>query len=146
MAKVVLFGNLAESIINFRGPILRAMVEAGHDVYVITPPYELGSKNELSNLGVSHCPIPLHRTSLNPFHDLRTLFVLFQLLHRIKPEYLLSYTLKPVFLWCYSLQTSRNPFLSNACGIGLHSRLHLCKRSKINLKGAIALANYFYVL
>ena len=137
MAKVVLFGNRAESIINFRGPILRAMVEAGHEVYAITPPFKSGSPDELLKMGVVHFSIPLHRSSLNPLHNLRTLFALFRLLLRLKPGYLLTYTVKPVFYGAIVSKLLGIAYYPMLVGLGYTAGYIFSTESRIRLKGQL---------
>jgi glycosyltransferase involved in cell wall biosynthesis len=96
MAKVVVLGSLPESLINFRGPLLADMVAAGHEVHALAPGATPQVITALAGLGVQYHDVFLARTGLNPFRDLLSLLKLRALLRRLRPEYLLSYTIKPV--------------------------------------------------
>jgi glycosyltransferase involved in cell wall biosynthesis len=96
MARVIVLGSLPESLLNFRGPLLRAMVAAGHEVHAASPPAEAGVVAALAAMGVRHHAVPLARASLNPLRDLGTLLALFSLFRRLRPDHLLAYTIKPV--------------------------------------------------
>jgi glycosyltransferase involved in cell wall biosynthesis len=50
----------------------------------------------LANKGVRVHSIPLQRAGLNPVRDLRLLFSLVTLMLRLRPRFVLSYTIKPV--------------------------------------------------
>lgn len=96
MARVAVFGSLPESLINFRGPMMRAMVAAGHEVHALSPPARIELLDALSSMGVRHHVIPLSRTGLNPLTDLRTLVALSRVLRDLRVECLFAYTIKPV--------------------------------------------------
>ncbi len=100
MARVAVLGSLPESLINFRGPLLKAMVDAGHEVHALAPPADSHLIAQLSALGVRYHAVPLARTSLNPLQDLRSLLFLRSLFRSIRPNCLLAYTIKPVIYGC----------------------------------------------
>lgn len=94
MAKIVIISHYSPSLINFRGDLIRAMVELGHKVTCLGP--EAGFKQPLQELGADYRQIPLHRTGLNPLKDIKTLFSLRKVLKEIKPDIVFSYTVKPI--------------------------------------------------
>jgi len=51
---------------------------------------------QLDAMGVEYSMIPLDRRGFNPFSDLGSLLHLKQVLYRIKPDMVLSYTFKPI--------------------------------------------------
>lgn len=95
---VLVIGGQARSLTNFRGPLLRALVASGHRVIAAAPNLtrERDSAEELAKFGVRCSDVPLSRTGLNPFADLRTLAALVNLMRREKPEAVLGYAAKPV--------------------------------------------------
>lgn len=95
--KILVIGGFDRSLLNFRGPLLRAMVEAGYEVVAAAPPENPEVPAQLSDLGVRFVAVPsLRRTGLNPWQDLRLRRALKQMLRRELPEVLLAYTIKPV--------------------------------------------------
>ncbi|MGB0538730.1 MAG: glycosyltransferase family 4 protein, partial [Alloalcanivorax venustensis] len=90
--------SFPHSLIQFRGPLLDALLAAGKDVHVAVPDLAPGGEIAvtLSNKGVRVHHIPLQRTGLNPVRDLRLLLSLVVLMLRLRPRYVLSYTIKPV--------------------------------------------------
>ena len=94
MAKIVIISQYSQSLINFRGDLIRAMVELGHKVICLGP--EAGFEQPLQELGADYRQIPLHRTGLNPLKDVKTLFSLRKVLKEIKPDIVFSYTVKPI--------------------------------------------------
>ena len=94
--KILVVGGIARSLVNFRGPLLKAMVEAGHKVVAAAGAESDDVSAELKKLGVRFCQIPLARAGLNPLGDLKTLLALRALIRREKPDCVLAYTAKPV--------------------------------------------------
>ncbi len=94
--KILVVGGLARSLVNFRGPLLKAMVAAGHEVLAASSSGPSAVTAELRGMGVRFCPIPLSRAGLNPWADLQTLLALRRLIRREQPDRLLAYTAKPV--------------------------------------------------
>lgn len=94
MAKIVIISQYSPSLINFRGDLIRAMVELGHKVICLGP--EAGFEQPLQELGADYRQISLHRTGLNPLKDVKTLFSLRKVLKEIKPDIVFSYTVKPI--------------------------------------------------
>jgi glycosyltransferase involved in cell wall biosynthesis len=94
------FGSLPESLINFRGPLLRAMVAAGHEVHALAPPADDTVVAALAAMGVRYHAVPLSRTGLNPWRDLVVLYALLGLFRTLRPDFLLAYTIKPVIYGC----------------------------------------------
>ena len=96
--KVAVFGCYAPSLLNFRGPMLEAMVAAGHEVVALAPEDDPAVRERLAALGVAYHSVPLNRTGMNPLRDLASLRAMTRTLRALKPDLILSYTIKPV-IW-----------------------------------------------
>lgn len=94
----LLIGSFPGSLIQFRGPLIDALLLAGKDVHIAVP--NLGPRSDvaldLAQRGVRVHGIPLRRTGLNPIGDLALLLSLVALMLRLRPQFVLSYTIKPV--------------------------------------------------
>ena len=64
-------GVLAESIVTFRGEMLRSMAAHGHTVLAMAPEDDAAVTATLEAMGVGYLPIPLRRTGMNPARDAR---------------------------------------------------------------------------
>jgi glycosyltransferase involved in cell wall biosynthesis len=93
---VVVIASLAESLIRFRGALLKEMIRRGHTIYAIAPAGDASTIQSLSQLGVIFMQLPLARAGLNPLADLQYCFSLIKLLAGLKVDIVLSYTIKPV--------------------------------------------------
>lgn len=71
---------------SFRRDLMIECRNRGHQVFAVGPGDESVWKKKFHNLGIEYHRIPLRRTSINPFHDLVTLFRLVKLLKIVKPD------------------------------------------------------------
>jgi glycosyltransferase involved in cell wall biosynthesis len=94
--KLLVVGGIAGSLVNFRGPLLKAMVEAGYEVLAASGGDSDDVSAELQKMGIRFFPVPLSRAGLNPYADLKTLLALRRLIRAEKPECVLAYTAKPI--------------------------------------------------
>ena len=94
--KVLVIGSLAESLINFRGDLLRALANAGHEVIAAAPAGPAWVDETLAKWQVRRIVLPLSRTGTNPVHDLSLLRALLRLIRAERPYAVLAYTVKPV--------------------------------------------------
>lgn len=106
---VLVLGGYDQSLINFRGPLLRAMVQAGHDVIAAAPTKTPGVPPRLAAMGVRFVPVALSRAGLNPVTDALTLVRLNMLFNREHPDVVLSYTIKPVIYGSLAASWTRVP-------------------------------------
>lgn len=94
--KIVVVASLAYSLINFRGALLKDMVDAGHDVVACAPDHDPDIIAALAERGVRFRLIPMERTGTDPRADIRTLIELVRIFKSEKPETVLAYTQKPI--------------------------------------------------
>jgi glycosyltransferase involved in cell wall biosynthesis len=94
--RIMIFAGFDRSLLNFRGPLIRAMLAAGHEVVACAPAELPGVAQALSDLGARFVPVDLSRTGLNPLVDLRYRRQVRDLVRRERPEVVLAYTIKPV--------------------------------------------------
>ncbi|MEE6443589.1 MULTISPECIES: glycosyltransferase family 4 protein [Pseudomonas] len=96
--RFLLIASYAESLLNFRGPLLDALIKCGMEVHVAAP--SVGARTpvriELEAKGITVHEISLHRVGMSPSGDLRSLFELWCLMRRIRPSHVMGYTVKPV--------------------------------------------------
>ena len=90
--KVALCANTSWYIYNFHKNLISEIQNKGHKIYVISPPDNYTSS--LHQLGVKWFGIRLHQTSKNPFTEIRTIIQLLYLIRAIRPDVLLTFTIK----------------------------------------------------
>lgn len=117
--KVLLLGSYAPSLINFRGPLIAAMAERGHEVFAAAPDIDPGVAAKLVALGATPVPVVLGRTSLNPVATWRSGRQLREIVTRIAPDVMIAYTIKPVVLGAAAARAAGVPcFAAMITGLG----------------------------
>jgi glycosyltransferase involved in cell wall biosynthesis len=91
---VLVCSNYAWTIVNFRLPLIKRLKKAGYQVVVITQ-YD-GYENKIAEYVDQIQPLFISRKGVNPFVDIITLLDLVKSFHKLKPDYVLLFTIKPV--------------------------------------------------
>ncbi|HET7223293.1 MAG TPA: glycosyltransferase family 4 protein [Rhodanobacteraceae bacterium] len=93
MSKIILFANTDWYLYNFRRALALAVQAAGHEVLLISPPGEYGTR--FGELGLRWVPLPaMDRRSLNPLREVRALAELVALFRRERPTLVHNFTIK----------------------------------------------------
>ena len=96
--KIVVIGTDSGMLLNFREDLLKSLVCTGLFVKTLSSSLNENQKIRLKSIGVSAKSIPISRNSLNIVHDIQTIFKIFFAYKKIRPDIVLSYTIKPV-IW-----------------------------------------------
>jgi glycosyltransferase involved in cell wall biosynthesis len=94
--RIAALTSYGPTLASVRGPLLGAMVAAGHHVIASAPDSSPKVVDELKRLGVQHHRLPLARRGLNPICDLLYCFLVFRFLRRERIDVCFLYTIKPV--------------------------------------------------
>jgi glycosyltransferase involved in cell wall biosynthesis len=93
---ILIIGGLPRSLVHFRGTLLKALVGRGLKVFAAADGWDEEVAAELREWGVLYCPIRMARAGINPLTDMKTLWDVIRLVRQVKPDAILSYTIKPV--------------------------------------------------
>ena len=96
--KVVVIGAYPDSILSFRGAMIKAMVDAGHQVLVMSAPASDQVIKGVESLGATFQSYDVQRNGLNPIADIKTFLQLRKMVNVFQPDKVLAYTIKPV-IW-----------------------------------------------
>jgi glycosyltransferase involved in cell wall biosynthesis len=91
--KIAISANCAWNLVNFRKPIIRALIRSGWSVVALVPSDEFTP--ELERLGIEVQPLAMDARGVSPLSDSVLLLRYYQLLRRIKPTLFLGFTAKP---------------------------------------------------
>jgi glycosyltransferase involved in cell wall biosynthesis len=94
--RIGIIANTAFSLINFRGPLIEAMVRRGMTVYAFAPDYDECARAAVRSLGATPVAFSLSRAGMNPFRDLIDLVKLARQLRGLKLDASFCYFIKPV--------------------------------------------------
>lgn len=106
---IVLIGSYADSLINFRGPLLSKLTRRNHQVWAFAPDAGRSVRKKLASYHVNYRNIPIERTGLNPWADVRTGYRLWKMLANIRPDVVIGYTIKPVIYSAMAATLARVP-------------------------------------
>lgn len=113
MAHVVFIASYAPSLINFRGKLIEELINNGHKVSAIAHESSGKTHHDLDVIGVDYYDIPLDRRGINPFKDIIWLFNTFKVLKKLKPDVVISYTIKPVIYGSIAAWLAKVPLISS---------------------------------
>lgn len=116
---VVFVGAYPESLVNFRGDLIRTLVGLGYQVTAAGASASADVLARLEKLGAGYRAYPIRRNAISPFQDIETLWALRCLFREIRPDVVLAYTIKPV-IWGGLAMSRRHPtnFFALITGLG----------------------------
>ena len=94
--RVLLCSNNSSGILLFRLDLIKLWLEQGWDVYLLVPFDSEADSQRLQDLGCRCVSVPFGRRSMNPFGLLWLLTRYWYYCWRLRPDLVLSYTIKPV--------------------------------------------------
>lgn len=116
MKKIVILSNHDAYTYNFRKEIIQKLINENYDVHIVLP---YGEKVEhLKKMGCHFIDLPLDRRGMNPLTDLKLLYNYYKIIKRIKPDAVMSYTIKPNVYGGIVCRKLRIPFFPNVTGLG----------------------------
>lgn len=96
--RILLFASYAPSLINFRGPLMEAMLDRGHEVIAAAPRMDAVTESKIRGMGAVPISVRLRNTSLNPLALLQSYLDARRLIRLHRPDVVFSYTIKPVII------------------------------------------------
>ncbi|WP_416695913.1 glycosyltransferase family 4 protein [Candidatus Pseudothioglobus sp. Uisw_050_01] len=96
MKKILIIGGYPKSLIQFRGKLLESFIKKGYVVTACSDGIDQEITMKLHEMGIEYIPANIKRTSINPLNDIFLLFQLILIIRKIKPDAILTYTIKPV--------------------------------------------------
>ncbi len=122
--KIIISINTSWNIYNFRKGLIQKLLEEGHHVYAVAPMDEYSER--LGELGCEFYGVDLQNTGGNPLHDLKYLWQLIQIYRKIRPDFVLHYTIKPNIYGAFACLLTGAKAINNISGLGtvfLHQNL-----------------------
>ena len=128
--KIVVIGTDPGMLLNFREDLLKSLVCAGLLVKTLSNPLNKNQKIRLKSIGVSasSISISISRNSLNIVHDIQTFIKIFFAYKKIKPDIVLSYTIKPVIWGGIASRFTKVDFYALITGLGFAFLAYLAKK------------------
>ncbi|MGY3718130.1 glycosyltransferase family 4 protein [Sutcliffiella cohnii] len=114
--RVLVLANFGMGLFNFRKELLEELIRQGHEVYVSLPNDEYVPK--LKELGCKYVESRVDRRGTNPINDMKLLYQYIKLIKSIKPDVVLTYTIKPNIYGGIACGITKTPYLTNVTGLG----------------------------
>lgn len=114
--KVLVLANFGMGLYKFRKELLQELLSLGNEVTVSLPDDEYVPL--LKELGCSYIESKVDRRGTNPIKDLKLLSSYFEIIKQLKPDIVLTYTIKPNIYGGLACQMTRTPYLANVTGLG----------------------------
>ena len=114
--KIVINVNTSWNAYNFRLGLINSLRSLNYKVFVIAPNDRYASK--LVKLGIKHYHIDIDQRGTNPISDYRVIKTYEKLFNKIKPDIILSYTIKPNIYGNIAARKFQIPIINNISGLG----------------------------
>ena len=117
MSKIVLvFSNHPDWTYNLRAEVLQGLIQQGHKVIIVVG---YGKRIEdLKEIGCNHIDVPFNRHGRNLFKEIRLYNTYKKILKEIRPNVVLTYTVKPNLYGSFLCRRYRIPCIANITGLG----------------------------
>lgn len=114
--RVLILANNDDGLYKFRKELLECLIKDGNEVYISLPD---GDKIKfLENLGCKYIKSELDRRGLNPLMDIKLLCRYMQIIKNIKPDKVITYTIKPNIYGCFASRIKHIKAYANITGLG----------------------------
>ena len=113
---VLILVNKETTILQFRLEVVEALVKAGYRVIVSTP---LGTRYPaIEAVGATVVGSPLEKDGTNPIQDVALLRYYRRLMRELRPDVVLTYTIKPNVYGGMAAAAYKIPYVANITGLG----------------------------
>ncbi len=115
MGKILILANNDIGLYKFRKELIEELLK-DNQVFISLPNGEF--VKELIDLGCEFINTNISRRGTNPITDLKLMFEYKKILNRVKPDVVLSYTIKPNVYGGMMCRLTKTPYIANITGLG----------------------------
>jgi len=113
---IVMTVNAAWNIVNFRMPLVKALIADGHRVTVLAPIDD--AVVQLLEAGCEFVDLKMEKQGLNPLSESALFLRIRSELKQLKPDLVLSFTIKNNIFGAFAAKSLKIPFVPNVTGLG----------------------------
>lgn len=114
--KVLFLVNHSYTIYNTRKELVKKLLDEGYEVYISSPYGD--SLNTLIEWGAHYIETDFDRHGKNPLDEVKLLSFYQKIIRDIKPDFILSYTIKPNIYGSIAASRAKVPIIINITGLG----------------------------
>lgn len=116
MKRILVLTNNSVGLFAFRRELLEQLIQAGYRVYIALP---YGNRVEyFKTMGCQYINTPLERHGTNPITDFKLILSYKKIIKAVKPDVVLTYTIKPNIYGGIACRSSKVPYIPNVTGLG----------------------------
>jgi galacturonosyltransferase len=117
--KILILANSVNGLYNFRAELIKDLIENNYYIYFSVPQKRSHVKVKLlEKTGAVHIHTKINRRGINPFEDLKLILEYRKIIKNIKPDIVLTYTIKPNIYGNWAASLIETPTIMNVTGIG----------------------------
>lgn len=116
MKKILILANNDVGLYKFRKELIQELIHRGNKVYISLPDGEY--VQDLIDMGCIFYDTNVDRRGINPFKDFRLLLEYVRMIREIKPEFVITYTVKPNVYGGMVARLLKVPYAINITGLG----------------------------
>lgn len=114
--KLLILANYDVGLYKFRKELIQTLLHQTHEVVISLPDGTLVRK--LEQMGCRFVDTPIDRRGINPLTDFRLLLQYLSLFRRERPDFVITYTIKPNIYGGMVCRFLRVPYAVNITGLG----------------------------
>lgn len=117
MKKVLILCNSCIGLYKFRKELIEELKNE-YEIYISTPCDDLEIINKLKEMKCNIIDTKIDRRGINPLKDFVLLLKYFILITKVKPNIVLTYTIKPNLYGSFMCRILNIPYINNVTGLG----------------------------
>lgn len=115
MSRILILTNFSGGLYDFRNEFVEALL-AEHEVFISLPD-DVKTK-ELRAEGAEIIQTPINRRGVNPVEDLKLCRRYYNIIKKIKPDLIVTYTIKPNIYGGFCARVLKVPYIATITGLG----------------------------
>lgn len=119
--KILILANYDVGLYQFRKELIEELLKS-HEVLISLPYGEL--VEPLKDMGCQFIDTPLERRGMNPFKDGKLFLTYLKLFRQVKPDLVITYTIKPNVYGGFAARLKCIPYAVNITGLGTAFQSH----------------------
>jgi galacturonosyltransferase len=117
--KILVLSNSAGGLYHFRSELLETLLGEGYDVFFCVPDIQDAMFVQLlETVGCTYIHTPMSRRGVNPIDDIMLVRQYQRVVKDVRPDVILSYTIKPNLYGSFVAARARIPIIMNITGLG----------------------------
>lgn len=114
--RVLILANLDVGLYKFRKALIKELLDQGNEVFISLPKGLL--VQNLQEMGCRFLETEVDRRGMNPVTDLQLMIKYFNLFKKVRPDLVITYTIKPNIYGGIAARILRIPYAVNITGLG----------------------------